>query len=146
MSSNGFSVFLRADPGLRRLVLVSGALLLVAGVVAIAVTPVSATVRVLIAVPWAVWGVVELILLNGHWRTYAAIRVWPDGRAALLNAGGDWCPATILPGSVLLSRCAWIRVRPEGGKAFAEPLRGARRKCHDWRRLHVLWPHIGAPD
>ena len=146
MSSNAYSATLQADSRLRQWVLGSGGVLLLAGVLAILVVPASWFVRAIAALAWVAIGARELIYLHGKWRTYTAIRVMADGAVSVRHPAGEWDDARLLPGSVLLKKYAWIRLQLAGGQVVAEPLKGARRDDRDWRRLHVLWPHIGAPD
>jgi hypothetical protein len=54
----------------------------------------------------------------------------------------------MLSGGVLLSELGWIRlsvVLPDGRKlVLGEFVRGNARESADWRRLQVIWRHIGA--
>jgi len=61
-----------------------------------------------------------------------------------LDADGNWHPARLLPGSMLLRRVGWIRWDDGCGRQYAELLRGRSRESDDWRRLQVIWRHIGA--
>ncbi|MBT8087186.1 MAG: hypothetical protein KJO46_04090, partial [Gammaproteobacteria bacterium] len=67
-----------------------------------------------------------------------------DGSAALLDRNGQWRPAEVLPGSLLLRHYGWIRLKPRHGRRFAALFRGHCRQSADWRRLQVIWRHVGA--
>ena len=146
MASNAYSAELQVDPTLRRIVILSGTGLLLAGVAAVMTLPVPPAQRVVAALLWAAWCAWSIWRLNGRWRTYVALRVSADRRVTLCDRNGEWRDATLVPGSILLQDWGWIRLRTGGGPAFAEPLRAARQNRRDWRRLQVIWRHIGAPD
>jgi hypothetical protein len=143
--SNAYSAELQVDPALRRLVTGSGLLLLLAGVAAIFTLPVPPPQRAGAALLWSAWSGWGMWRLIGRWRTYVALRVSADGSVRLRRSDGEWREATLLPGSILLQDWGWIRLRTHGGAAFAEPCRAGRQDRRDWRRLQVLWRHIGAP-
>ncbi len=66
-----------------------------------------------------------------------------DGSLRVFGANGGWYTARLATGTVVLRRYAWIRCRMEPGRYCAELLRGNCRKSDDWRRLQVIWRHIG---
>ena len=144
MSSNAYFAELRPDPALRRLVLWSGAALGAAGLVACLYLPLPIPVRVLAGLAWAASSVHELARLRRAWRDCTALRVSADGSAAVCGADGGWRPAALPGGGIVLRRAAWIRLRTGAGPVWAEPLRGGCRKSPDWRRLQVVWRHVGA--
>ena len=56
----------------------------------------------------------------------------PDGRNEVL---------TLLTGSIVLSRVAWLRVRfPDGGR-YAELVWGDPARDLEWQRLQLIWRH-----
>ena len=144
MSSSAFSAEFIADPRLRGAVLLSGATLAVLGLLMILLLPVHFALRATGAVAWVVSSGIELVRLQRAYSRYVGLRVGQDGATHLQKRGGGWQVARLLPGSLLLRRTAWIRVRSERGEVFAELLRGECRRSPNWRRLHVIWRHIGA--
>lgn len=93
---------------------------------------------------WAGWTLLEAWQL---WRSqcrYRRLRLTVDGGLQVLDASGDWHPAELRPGSVLLRRLGWLRVRVAGRETFGELLRGDCDTDRDWRRAQVLWRHVGA--
>jgi len=106
--------------------------------------PVHFALRVAGAVAWAVSSGIELVRLQRAYSRYVGLRVGHDGAMYLRKTGDGWQVARLLPGSVLLRRTAWIRVQSERGEVFAELLRGECRHSPSWRRLQVIWRHIGA--
>jgi hypothetical protein len=144
VSSNAYCAELRPDPSLRRIVCYTGIALVAAGLLAIVHLPGPAVLRVAIALGWCAWCWRELVRLRRAWSVCEALRIDAAGDVAIMCPDRDWAPARLLPGSVLLRRAAWIRIEAADGSVFAEPLRGTCRKCHDWRRLQIIWRHIGA--
>ena len=144
MSSSAFSAEFIADLRLRGAVLLSGAMLAALGLLVIMLLPVHLALRVTGAAAWAVASGIELAGLRRAYSLYVGLRIGHDGVVQVQKRGGDWQPARLLPGSLLLRRAAWIRVQSEHGEVFAELLRGACRRSANWRRLHVIWRHIGA--
>jgi hypothetical protein len=142
--STAYFAEFRPDPPLRRLVFRSGAGLGACGLVAIASLPWSPLVLTALAAVWLGWSGWELLRLHRAWADCQGFRISADGEASVLGADGRWCPATVLDGSVLLRRCGWVRLQTGSGPAFAEPLRGSCRESRDWRRLQVIWRHVGA--
>jgi hypothetical protein len=125
-------------------VLCSGAVLGVLGVIAAVTLPWPLPWRVAVTVFWAGPAAWELVRLHRAWHGCLALRVLADGSAAVLGRDGRWQPVTLLADGVLLRRWGWIRLRMASGRVFAEPVRGSCRKSHDWRRLQVIWRHVGA--
>ena len=146
MALNAYSAELQVDPILRRFVILSGIGLLLAGVAAAMTLPVPPPQRAIVALAWAAWTAWSIWRLNGRWGTYVALRVSADRRVRLCDRNGEWRDATLVPGSILLQDWGWIRLRTGGGLAFAEPLSASRQNRRDWRRLQVIWRHIGALD
>jgi hypothetical protein len=139
-----YSVELRPDPLLRRIVLCSGGSLAACGLIVVASLPWSPALLIAIGAAWAGRSGWELLRLCRAWTDCLGLRLAADGGAKTLGADGRWRPAGVLNGSVLLRRWGWVRLRTESGTVFAEPLRGSCRKSHDWRRLQVIWRHVGA--
>ena len=145
MPSNAFSAELRPDPQLRRIVLGSGIGLLLTGLVVIATLPLPMP-HILTAVAiWTAVSVVQLRLLVRSWRACALLRVLPGGEVAVRGPDGTWSRGALAPGGILLREWGWIRYRTASGRVAAEFLRGCSRRSPDWRRLQVLWRHVGAP-
>jgi len=144
VSSPPYSAGIQPDPRLRRGVLVSGALLLVAGVLLAATLPLTAAWRVLLAVTWCAFSGRELV---ATWRAYAGageLRVEADGRLYCRARSGAWQPATFCAGSVVCARIAWLRIAIRQGPRYAELVCGDVRESEEWRRFQVIWRHIGA--
>lgn len=101
-------------------------------------------VRILAGVLWLVAGSRDIDRYRRAYRRYRGLRLDCEGRLELRSQRGDWRAARLLPGSLVLRRFGWIRVCDERGRVFAEPVRGHCRDGPEWRRLQVLWRHVGA--
>ena len=144
MSSSAFSAELAAQPILRRLVLCSGVFLNAAALALILLLPVHVAVTAGSAILCVVYGAYEQIRLRHAYQRFSRLRISCDGNLRVFDRQGEWRAGTLLAGSVLLRRAGWIRIRTDDGCVFAELVRGHCRHSTDWRRLHVIWRHVGA--
>ena len=145
MSSNAYSAGFRPEPALRRIVLASAVASGFIGVVVIATLPFPAAS---IGAGILFWSALTVLRLRNLWRSWSAchgLRVRPGGEVAVYGPDGTWRPAVLASGSGLLRRCAWLRYRTASGRIAVELLRGCCRESQDWRRLQVIWRHVGAP-
>jgi hypothetical protein len=142
LSSSTYSSYLRPDPWLRLLVEVSGRVL-VAGAIGVSLTmTLPPVLRLGFALTCLVLGRAELARLERGFRACDAIQLLHDGSARILG-NGAWSDARLESGSLVLHRLAWLRLRTADGARVTELLRGEARLCGDWRRLQVIWRHIG---
>jgi len=144
VSSNTYSAQLRPDEWLRLIVITCGRLLAAAGFVLILVLPLAAGLRFTGCLIWLAWSWLELRHYHQAYATYCGIRIHVGAGVQLLNNDGEWVPARLLTGSVLLQRIGWLHLQTSDGRQFAELIRGDCRESNDWRRLQVIWRHIGA--
>ena len=128
---------------MRRAVFVSGIAFGVLGCGLIASLPMKATWQVLTGIAWSASVLRELQLLHRAWTNCRRVRMSADGACAILGRDGEWRPGRLVSGGVLLARIGWLRLQASGGPVFAELVHGERRTNRDWRRLHVIWRHIG---
>ena len=124
--------------------MLSGLALMLVGFALIAGLPLSGGWRGLAMLTWggACWR--DLLSLAGAYRQYRSVRIFSDGSTELRRAEATVASAQLLPGSVVLPRLAWLRLRLEDGSTSGELLRGNIREDEDWRRLQVIWRHLGA--
>ncbi len=144
MSSSSFSASLTPDPWLRIIVLVSGRFLVAAGLAVILTLSQEAALRAFASIVWLAAGRFELQRLQHGFVSCTAIRVFPDGGIELLDGDQEWVPGALQTGSVLLAKLGWLRFETESGRCFVELVRGDARQSQNWRRLQVIWRHIGA--
>ena len=86
----------------------------------------------------------ELVNIERGFELCSAVRLSSGGEIAVLNNDQEWLPVTLQTGSVVLQNLAWLRLQADSGDNFVELLRGNARQSHQWRRLQVIWRHIGA--
>jgi hypothetical protein len=129
---------------LRRIVLWSGVLLGIVGVVLVFSTRLPAAWLIAASAAWLLVSGWELRRICLGYARCHRLRLSAGGEMWRLDADGNWRPARLLPGSVLLRRVGWIRWDDGRGRQYAELLRGRSRESDDWRRLQVIWRHIGA--
>ncbi|MDH3620751.1 MAG: hypothetical protein OER91_07660 [Gammaproteobacteria bacterium] len=139
-----YSAEITPDPVLRRIVLRSGFLLGVAACLLILMLPAAWWVRGVLSIAWMATSWLEIRRLRRAWRACHRLRFSAAGDIEVLEADGQWYAASWIPGSVLLPGAGWIRLRNRHGASFGEFLRGDARRSADWRRLQVIWRHVGA--
>ena len=144
MSSTEYSAALQTDPRLRRIVTGSGVLLGLIGILVILQLPVDSWVRVSACALWITSSIREYRQLQRGWAECHALRFSGTGDVAILGGDGVWHPARRESGGVLLRNVGWIRLRDHRGVVFGELLFGNERNSRDWRRLQVIWRHVGA--
>ena len=132
------------DPKLRRLVLGIGALLSLGGIVAIWATEIPWSARTALAVSWGLVSGRNLVLIAQRYKACCRIQLDASGELQVYGADGRCTTATLEPGSVVLQWAAWLRYRTGEGMRHAELLGGKTAGPHDWRRLQVIWRHLGA--
>jgi len=144
VSSNSYSASLTPDPWLRIVVLTSGRLLIAAGLALLLILAIDVVLRAAGCLVWVAIGRFELQRLTQGFEACRVIRIDSSGEITILDNDDKWVPATLLTGSVLLRKLGWMRLQDQSGQIFLELIRGDARQSQDWRRLQVIWRHIGA--
>ena len=75
---------------------------------------------------------------------YPIVRIHADGSALLQNAQGEWRPATMSDNCVILANFAWLDLLLVDHTRYSVLVRGKSRKSQQWRRLQVIWRHMGS--
>ena len=114
------------------------------GLVLILLLPLHAGLRATGCVVWACSAYLEIARLEAGFRRCIEIRLHASGEVEIADNDGEWSPARLLPGSLVLTTLGWLRLQTIDGQIILQPVRGDARKDHDWRRLQVIWRHIGA--
>jgi len=143
VSSSTYSAELYPEVALRRTVLLVGIVLYAAGVVLILTMPLAPVAKLLGSGGWLLLCLREFLRLRRGFARCRRLRVTAGGGLSLLDADGNWQTARLLPGCIVLRRFAWILCETEQGQHCAELARGNARNSEDWRRLQVIWRHIG---
>lgn len=129
---------------MRIAVIVSAQLLLAAAVVITLTLPLDAAIRGGACLCCIALGRFELQRLRHGHSNCLEIRLTASGEALILNQEQEWSSARLETGSVLLRNFAWLRLRGADGRLYSELFRGNSRESQDWRRLQLIWRHIGA--
>ena len=129
---------------MRITVLTSGRLLIAAGLVLILTLNLDTAIRAASCFVWFVAGWYEIVRIERGFEFCHAVRLSSDGDIAVLNNDHEWLPVTLQTGSIVLRNYAWLRFQTANGDNFVELLRGNARQSEEWRRLQVIWRHIGA--
>jgi hypothetical protein len=142
-ASTSYFAEIRPDPRLRRLVLLTGGLSFMGGLALLPLVAVSGPLKGLLAISW-----VALCGFEGRalWRGYAgcrALRIAAGGHVERQAPDGSWQAARLCAGSVVLARVAWLRIAGPGERPFAELVGARSHPSEEWRRLQVIWRHIG---
>jgi hypothetical protein len=143
-ASTSFSADIAPDARLRRLVLLSGALLFLAGLACVILLAVSTGLKGLITLIWVCICGYEWLAFRHGYATGGVLRIAAGGSVDRQCSDGTWQPARLCPGSLVMPRFAWLRVAPAGARPYAELVIAAGHETEDWRRLQVIWRHIGA--
>ena len=144
MSSNAYSAELRPEPCLRRVVLVAGMVLFLAGSLLVLLLPITFGFKAALAIIWLIICGYEW---SSNWLAYARggiLRVDSGGGIERKCRDGCWRAAKLAAGSVVTPRLAWLRICAGRGHRYGELFRGDARENVDWRRFQVIWRHIGA--
>ena len=125
------------------MVLLTGALSCLGGLAFLPLLAVSGPLKGLIAIIWtALCGFEWRALRKGYARS-GSLRIAAGGNVERQSSDGSWQPATLCAGSVVLVRMAWLRIAGPGMRPYAELVRARSHPGEDWRRLQVIWRHIG---
>ena len=143
-ASTSYSAEIKPDARLRRVVLLSGALLLLAGLACAALLAVPAGLKAVVALTWACLCGYEWLAFRRGYGSGRALRIAAGGTVLRQCRDGTWQPARLCAGSLVLPRFAWLRVAPAGARPYAELVSAAGHETEEWRRLQVIWRHIGA--
>ena len=129
---------------LRRLVIIAGLSAAIGGLVMILTLPVPLLWRAGGAILWLLLSTHELRVIARAQERCQRIRIEHDGTVWVFDPNGCCLAATLAGGSIVLRNLAWLRFEAQNGQRFAELLRGNGPKNKDWRRLQVIWRHLGA--
>ena len=143
-ASTSYSAEIRPDRRLRRVVLVTGALLFLAGLALVPFVAVATVLKIVLAVAWVGLCGREWWALRRAYAAGGALRIAAGGEVERRSRDGTWEPARLCAGSVVLPRIAWLRIAPRGAPPYAELVWPETCRSEDWRRLQVIWRHIGA--
>ncbi len=129
---------------MRRIVVATAWVAMSLGIVTIVSLPIDGLLRAAGSTIWLTGMGVELIVISSAHKQFGRIRMHSDGRIELQDNDGHWQTATIGNGSIVLRKLAWLRLKPASGARYHELLRRNSLQSEQWRRLQVIWRHLGA--
>jgi hypothetical protein len=139
VSSAGFETILVPAIRLRRAVLAFAAAAALGGVVLIVSLPLRPAFKALVALLWVARSLLETASQVRGMGRIERIRISAGGSVEALSRSGKANPLTLLSGSVVLSRIAWLRLSFGDGLRYGELLTGNPRRDDEWRRLQLIW-------
>ena len=144
MSSIAFVAELKPDRQLRRWFFSSVLLFCAAGIWTVSNLAISTELRWLGGVGWAFAVLARGGIMLATQLRYPIVRIHADGSALLQNAQGEWCSATMSDNCVILANFAWLDLLLVDNTRYSVLVRGKSRKSQQWRRLQVIWRHMGS--
>lgn len=139
MSLAVFKTELDPSPALRRFVLLSGFVALLAGTAIIMHLPLPLTLRGVLCIIWIVDCSGELKRMQRGNARISRLQLDANGDIFATGPAGRSDYLELLSGSVVLSRLAWLRLRFPDGSAAAELLTGDPLRNPQWHRLQLIW-------
>lgn len=144
MSSTPYSTEIAPERQLRLLVIASGVASMLVGMPILVAIDMDQRWTFLAGCIWLIASSRQLIVITFGYKRYRRLRIYGSGDAELQNRDGDWRPAKLLPGSIVLDKLAWLRFVAPDGSQHREFVRRRSAECEAWRRLQVIWRHLGA--
>lgn len=139
MSSPAFEVVLRPEPSVRRLVLIAGAVAMLGGLMLVSHLGLPPVWRATLACVWLTDCLWSLTALARGARRLRKIRLDSAGEMVALGPGGRVEALTLLTGSFVLRRIAWLRVGFPDGSRHAELLLADSEESAAWHGLQLVW-------
>lgn len=146
MSLTPYSTDLEPDVFSRNIVLATGAGTLLCGALAIATLPAAMLWKTLGTVAWFIVSGRDLWLIASGYKRCARIRLYHDRSVQAFSGCGHCVAATLCAGSVVTIGFAWLRIEFAEGRRCGLLLRRKASGNEDWRRLQVIWRHLGPGD
>jgi hypothetical protein len=95
--------------------------------------------RGVLCVAWIADCKCELHKLQRGARQVAGLLIDAGGGIASISPDGRTQPLTLLSGSLILPKIAWLRLRLPDGSRYAELLLAARAETAAWHGLQLIW-------
>ncbi len=129
---------------MRQIVVAAAWAAMIFGLITIISLPIDGWLRAGGTSIWLIGTGAELTNISSAHKRFGRIRLHADGQVELYDNDGRWQAATICNGCIVLRKLAWLRLKPATGARYHELLRGNSRESEQWRRLQVIWRHLGA--
>lgn len=144
MSSTPYCAELKPDTRLRQLVVGCGLVSMVTGLVILAGMDLERRWTAAAAMIWLLASGWQLFVITSGYKQIRCLRIFGSGAVELEVPGGGWLAAKLLPGSIVLDHLAWLRIVTAEGCQHRELVRRKSSENEAWRRLQVIWRHLGA--
>ncbi len=118
-----------------------GCLAAITGTLIVLKMPLALLWRILLASAWIGENVRECRRLARGAARLKALRLDADGNIAGIGPDGCVESLTLLSGSIVLKRLAWLRVRFADGSEYGELLWGDPAEDLEWQGLQLIWRH-----
>lgn len=109
------------------------------GTILILTLPVVPALKTVLCGVWVLSGIDELKSHRRGMSRIYRIRMCSDGSVDGFDRNGDEYPLCLLPGSVVLHRVAWLRMRFSDGLRYGELYAGNAATSEQWCRLQLIW-------
>lgn len=129
---------------MRRALGVSAVLIYAVGTWTILILPVADHLQMLGVTVWTLLMAVDGCVHALSQRRCRGIRVYADGSACIQDAAGVWQQTVLSRDCIVLPTYAWLKLTTVDGTRYYELLRGSCRESEQWRRLQVIWRHMGS--
>lgn len=139
MSSAAYEAELEPNDRLRAGVLGFACCSLIAGALLILSLPAAVPLKAVLGFAWLLAGAAEFAACTRTMARIDRICIRSDGRVLAFDRAGVPHALTLMPGSLVLDRLAWLRLRFEDGLRGGELLAGDAAENEQWRRLLVIW-------
>lgn len=139
MSSRKFTCDLRVSRRLRCFLIAGAALAWLTGGLLVLALPVPATLRTMLALLFTASCWLEFRNQRRGMARIDQLRITSAGHLEGSGPGGEHVPLELLTGSMLLSGCAWFRLRFPDGTVSGEWLMPGRGESEQWRMLQLIW-------
>ncbi len=149
MSSTAYEAELVPDNRIRAGLLAFACGAAIAGLLLLFLLPVPLPLKAALGSCWLLAAAAEIVSLRRSVQRIYRIRIRPDGRVLAVGRAGALHALALLPGSVVLDRLAWLRLRFADGRRGGELLAGDAAENEQWRRFLVIWrqrPVFGGPS
>jgi hypothetical protein len=101
--------------------------------------PLSAFLRVPLALLWLAWCSIEIHILTRAWARVSRIGINQLGEVWVSDNAGQRIPASLQSGSIVIRRFAWLRFRFGDGRKYAELVSGNAVEDNQWHRFQLIW-------
>ena len=136
--SPGFAATLEVDPRARCLLRRVALLLYLAGLWLVAGMPLAPAIKVLLGLAWSADVTLQLARLRRLARRLVAVRADEGGGLCGAGPAGESFPLALLPGSIVASRLAWLRLEFPDGCRHAELFLARHAEAGAWHRFRLV--------